>query len=325
MSDFLLTRLGFDFDAGHRLLNHCGKCASPHGHRYRVELTVRGSDLDKVGVVVDFSVLKARLKPWIDEHWDHTMILEKGDPLIPAMYGNLKTGKPPIGGQQRVSGEYGIGVATSIEGCAAGKSARPCYILPYAPTAENMARYLYDEVLPALFKDELGLEEECTCDGDGNKCTCATRRNPMFTIEQVVLWETPNCSVTYPAPRRPRWYSAVSEEKHPPAVEMPTYPGSAQRWAEEAARLHFEVTAHFEVIRSFRGRLAGYALVEHRYQQPALLRVLKAEDGEKPQWEDPRLAEDFQLSRWEVLTTQGVRTLVACGTLPETTLSIIGL
>ena len=70
-----------EFDAGHRLMKHESKCANTHGHRYVVEVTATAPDLDAVGRVIDFGVLKAELGTWLDDNWDHGFIYEKGDPI----------------------------------------------------------------------------------------------------------------------------------------------------------------------------------------------------------------------------------------------------
>lgn len=76
----LITRR-LEFDAGHRVLNHESKCANLHGHRYVAELSVIAKELDNVGRVIDFSVVKQLVGGWIDEHWDHNIILNQLDPL----------------------------------------------------------------------------------------------------------------------------------------------------------------------------------------------------------------------------------------------------
>jgi len=68
-------------DIGHRLVGHEGKCRNVHGHRYVFEVEVTAPDLDAVGRVIDFSVIKAELGGWIDEHWDHGFIYQAGDPI----------------------------------------------------------------------------------------------------------------------------------------------------------------------------------------------------------------------------------------------------
>jgi len=72
----------FEWDAGHRITRHESKCRHPHGHRYVAEIEVVSDDLDEVGRVVDFGVLKERIGAWIDREWDHAFLLCRGDPLI---------------------------------------------------------------------------------------------------------------------------------------------------------------------------------------------------------------------------------------------------
>lgn len=71
----------FEWDSGHRILNHESKCRNPHGHRYVAEVTVWSEGLDNLGRVVDFGELKRIIGEWIDRNWDHTMILSKDDSL----------------------------------------------------------------------------------------------------------------------------------------------------------------------------------------------------------------------------------------------------
>jgi len=70
-----------EIDAGHRLVGHESKCRNVHGHRYVFEVEATSTKLDKVGRVVDFSVLKETLGGWLDEHWDHAFIYQAGDPI----------------------------------------------------------------------------------------------------------------------------------------------------------------------------------------------------------------------------------------------------
>lgn len=58
------------FAAGHALRGYRGKCENPHGHNYRVRLTLRGPDLDNIGLLYDFIHLKAMLGE-ISERLDH--------------------------------------------------------------------------------------------------------------------------------------------------------------------------------------------------------------------------------------------------------------
>lgn len=71
-------RLGFD--SAHRVTRHESKCRNVHGHRYEVEITVRG-DLDTSGRVVDFGVVKQVVGDWIYEALDHGYIAAPWDEL----------------------------------------------------------------------------------------------------------------------------------------------------------------------------------------------------------------------------------------------------
>jgi 6-pyruvoyltetrahydropterin/6-carboxytetrahydropterin synthase len=122
------------FCAGHRLYRHGGKCEFFHGHNYVADFYVAGDEVDDVGRVIDFADLKRLFKGWLDEHWDHGFVLNQADE----------------------------------NGLAAVKIVEPCkyYVLPYNPTAENMAIYLLHEVCPQLLA------------GTG------------VTATKVVIWET---------------------------------------------------------------------------------------------------------------------------------------
>lgn len=50
------------FSAGHALRGYKGKCENPHGHNYRVRLTVEGQQLDSIGLLTDFVHLKRMLR-----------------------------------------------------------------------------------------------------------------------------------------------------------------------------------------------------------------------------------------------------------------------
>ncbi len=62
-----------EFAAGHFLRNYRGKCENPHGHNYRVKVTLRGRELDAAGLLLDFKQLKQVMRPVIDR-LDHQMI-----------------------------------------------------------------------------------------------------------------------------------------------------------------------------------------------------------------------------------------------------------
>ena len=61
------------FAAGHYLRNYKGKCENPHGHNYKIRVTLAGSELDKAGLLLDFKDLRDVMKHVI-ERLDHKMI-----------------------------------------------------------------------------------------------------------------------------------------------------------------------------------------------------------------------------------------------------------
>lgn len=102
-----------DFCSGHRVTGHENKCAHLHGHNYRVHFTVAAPELDTIGRVMDFSVIKSKLCNWLEENWDHKFLLWEHDPIMP----ELKKIVP-----------------------------NDIVVVPFNPTAENMAEYLCNTI-----------------------------------------------------------------------------------------------------------------------------------------------------------------------------------
>jgi len=105
------------FCSGHRVMNHESKCRNIHGHNYIAYFHASAPDLDSIGRVIDFSVLKERLGKWIDKHWDHAFIVNERDQEILNAFNTVKHEKP-------------------------------LFIAPFNPTAEEMAKHLLYEVAP---------------------------------------------------------------------------------------------------------------------------------------------------------------------------------
>jgi 6-pyruvoyltetrahydropterin/6-carboxytetrahydropterin synthase len=61
------------FSSGHYLRDYHGKCENPHGHNYKVFVTLVGERLDPSGMLLDFKLLKQVMRPTI-EYLDHFMI-----------------------------------------------------------------------------------------------------------------------------------------------------------------------------------------------------------------------------------------------------------
>ena len=54
------------FSAAHHLLNYEGECEHQHGHNWLVEAYVKGENLDKSNILVDYKVLKREMKAVLD-------------------------------------------------------------------------------------------------------------------------------------------------------------------------------------------------------------------------------------------------------------------
>ena len=74
-----------DFCYGHRLLNYDGKCRYLHGHNGRIEVDLESKELDRLGMVLDFGVVKDVMRTWIDNNLDHCMLLCSADPYVPIL------------------------------------------------------------------------------------------------------------------------------------------------------------------------------------------------------------------------------------------------
>ena len=125
-----------DFCYGHRLLNYDGKCKYLHGHNGRAIITIESATLDERGMVLDFSDIKKVVSTWIDEQLDHRMLLQRTDPAVPLLQ----------------------------------KMGEPLFLMDENPTAENIAKLIYN------FTAQSG-----------------------FPIVECQLWETPRCFATYRA------------------------------------------------------------------------------------------------------------------------------
>ena len=71
-----------DISMGHRVVGHENKCRHLHGHNYRIHFTCTANELDDLGRVIDFSLIKAHLSEWLEVNWDHKMVLWQEDPLL---------------------------------------------------------------------------------------------------------------------------------------------------------------------------------------------------------------------------------------------------
>lgn len=63
------------FSSAHNLRGYKGKCEEVHGHNWRVEVTAVSQELDGIGMVLDFKVLKNVLIEILDD-LDHKHLNE---------------------------------------------------------------------------------------------------------------------------------------------------------------------------------------------------------------------------------------------------------
>jgi 6-pyruvoyltetrahydropterin/6-carboxytetrahydropterin synthase len=124
----------FTFCYGHRLREHAGKCAHLHGHNGTVKIELRHSQLNPQGMVADFTDVKNLIGEWIETTLDHRLILKEDDPLIDLLQ----------------------------------KHDEAILTLPVEPTAENLAKLIYEKA------EEFGL--------------------PVYS---VAFWETEKCAAEY--------------------------------------------------------------------------------------------------------------------------------
>jgi 6-pyruvoyltetrahydropterin/6-carboxytetrahydropterin synthase len=114
----------YDFCYGHSVTGHHiegkpGKCRHIHGHNGRIEWTISVPELDELGRVLDFGVMKQLLDEWVETHWDHKFLLWEQDPRA---------------SQLALADPEGI------------------ILLDFNPTAENLAHYLLRQVGSKVLK-----------------------------------------------------------------------------------------------------------------------------------------------------------------------------
>ena len=64
-----------NFSAGHHLRNYPGNCEHPHGHNWNVKVTVRATELDELGMGIDFRTVKQAVNSVMDD-LDHCNLNE---------------------------------------------------------------------------------------------------------------------------------------------------------------------------------------------------------------------------------------------------------
>ena len=122
MKYFEITRK-LEFDAGHRIPNHNGQCRHLHGHRYCLEVTLRGhvnetSGARDEGMIMDFGDIKKIMNDVLIQHWDHSFFVAQTDTELIAFLKTIVDHKTTV--------------------------------MQAVPTAENIAQYAFDLLAPVL-------------------------------------------------------------------------------------------------------------------------------------------------------------------------------
>lgn len=112
-----------DFSYGHRVVGHETKCRHLHGHNGRVHFTcvADSTQLDHIGRVIDFGVIKEKLCMWVENHWDHKFLAWENDPVMQLACDHMRDDE-----------FFGPSVV----------------FVPFNPTAENMAQHLVEVIGP---------------------------------------------------------------------------------------------------------------------------------------------------------------------------------
>ncbi len=132
---------------GHRVPSHKGKCKNLHGHRYKVEVFVDGNVITKAGdsaegMVIDFHDLKDIMMKTIDKELDHGFMMYSKDAFHTIFH--------------KLFHRYD----------------QKIIFVDFVPTAENIAKYIYEKLEPKL-------------------------RAKKIRLDTVKLWETPSSTAIY--------------------------------------------------------------------------------------------------------------------------------
>jgi 6-pyruvoyltetrahydropterin/6-carboxytetrahydropterin synthase len=119
-------RKKFRFEGAHVLNSAFSTdCMRIHGHSYIVEVFIKGDTLNSDGMLIDFGELKGEVQHWINE-WDHKLIVDRDHPKYRQM---LQLHKMEIEG------------------------------VDFNPTAEKMAKYLYERIGETYQVDKVRVHE----------------------------------------------------------------------------------------------------------------------------------------------------------------------
>jgi 6-pyruvoyltetrahydropterin/6-carboxytetrahydropterin synthase len=175
MTSMLVTRR-IEIDAGHRIMLHGSKCRHLHGHRYAIEATARAArgrlhdSGEQAGMLLDFGFLKQEMEAAIDAACDHGFISALADIDVLRMFA-------PVA-QPFDDWLAGVRVAVERDGYLSTTDCRlgsKLYVVPFHPTAEELARHWFHRLKKAVHHRSDGYAE----------------------LDRLRVWETPNCWAEY--------------------------------------------------------------------------------------------------------------------------------
>lgn len=188
----------FEFDYGHRVwtqklnsnfsLDSVCACRHLHGHRGKINIFLTSDKLDDQGMVTDFKHLNW-FKKFIDDNFDHKMILDINDPGL-SLLSNLS--KKELEDDISIVKEFGHSAYFNLSSDYFFKFNNQFYknynfseaekeiykgmvFVDFVPTSENLAKYIYDIVSIKM----------------------ATLPSLNIKVSKVEFYETPKSRSTY--------------------------------------------------------------------------------------------------------------------------------
>lgn len=119
-----IIRRYVETDTGHRVPNHKSKCRHFHGHRYRFEAEIHGdvvttAGVSEEGMLMDFSDVSSILMEHVHDIIDHAFVIYEGDTAGREALSHLPSDHRTV-------------------------------VVPFIPTAENLAKWAFEQVSPHI-------------------------------------------------------------------------------------------------------------------------------------------------------------------------------
>lgn len=139
MSTITCTKVFHNLPFAHRQHNHDGHCRLIHGHNWAFELTFAAKRLDENMFVVDFGKLKW-VREWLEDHFDHTLVLNADDPCLGFLKAHLTPNVFPVGTTTKEAASQQLAKIVVVPNCG----------------AEGLAVYVLKHVNDLLVQNNIG-------------------------------------------------------------------------------------------------------------------------------------------------------------------------